>query len=94
MHDQVEVRIDGQRLRALGGDRDRRLHPSGDPNDGSLQRHGHGGPRRLTSSTSKTGEVLAEKKFTPNASDGREQMLYAIPSTPRSSTSTSTASPT
>lgn len=30
----------------------------------------------------KTGEVLGEKKFNPTATDGREDMLYAMPSTP------------
>ena len=30
----------------------------------------------------KTGQVLGEKKFDPSASDGQQNMLYAMPSTP------------
>jgi type IV pilus assembly protein PilY1 len=57
-------------------------HRSSDPNDALNYDPSSTAGRGIYILDVKTGEVLGEKKFTPSATDGREDMLYAMPSTP------------
>ena len=85
----------------FGGGYDR----TGDPNTRLLQRARDGRPR-LTMLDVKTGLILAQKKFSDTAAatdpatvtyssaNPERSMLFAMPTTPGVSTSTSTATPT
>lgn len=78
----VQVVIDGapyERWVAIvtGG-----YHPSGDPNDALNYDPDATTGRGIYILDVKTGEILGQKAFDPTANDGREEMLYAMPSTP------------
>jgi len=57
-------------------------HPSSDPNDALNYNASSTAGRGIYLIDVKTGQVLGEKKFVATATDGREDMLYAMPSTP------------
>lgn len=57
-------------------------HPTGDPNDALNYDASATAGRGIYLIDVTNGEVLGEKKFDAGASDGREEMLYAMPSTP------------
>lgn len=57
-------------------------HPNGDPNDALNYDPNATTGRGIYLLDVETGAVLGEKKFDAGATDGREEMLYAIPATP------------
>ena len=56
--------------------------PTSDPNDHAAYDPAATKGRAIVILDLKTGEVIAMKKFDPAATDGQEDMLYAIPSSP------------
>jgi Tfp pilus tip-associated adhesin PilY1 len=78
----VQVEIGGQPyerwVAIVSGGYDRRS----DPNDALNYDANVTAGRAIYILDMKTGQVLGEKKFTPAATDGRQDMLYAMPSTP------------
>lgn len=57
-------------------------HPSSDPNDALNYDANSTAGRGIYILDIETGAVLGEKKFDAGATDGREEMLYAMPATP------------
>ena len=57
-------------------------HPTSDPNDALNYNASSPAGRGIYILDVTTGEVLGEKKFNATATDGRQEMLYAMPSTP------------
>jgi type IV pilus assembly protein PilY1 len=78
----VQVDIGGQPyerwVAIVSGGYDR----SSDPNDALNYDPASTAGRGIYLIDVKTGQVLGEKKFVPTETDGREDMLYAMPSTP------------
>ncbi len=78
----VRVQIGGQPyerwVAIVSGGYDRRS----DPNDALNYDPNATAGRAIYILDLKTGQVLGEKKFTPGATDGQQDMLYAMPSTP------------
>lgn len=57
-------------------------HRTGDPNNPLTYNAGSTAGRGIYLIDVTNGEVLGEKKFVATATDGRQEMLYAMPSTP------------